>query len=140
MYSRARRAASSEARRRLQAVSSPSQPGMMTPQQQMPVLPSPPSQTVPKAKPAMTPPRCEVKTEGKMSGEELEEWTQIPVETPVVKENVKGKRSLSTSTPSMEIQPDVEKVSQLQAQIAILQRELQKEISGGSAQQSPESN
>ena len=57
-------------------------------------------------------------------------WIRIPVETPVPEENVKGKRSLANPTPPMETQPDPEKVQRLQAQIAILQRELQKETKG----------
>ena len=55
-------------------------------------------------------------------------------------EGNKGKRVLDNPTTKMETQPNKEKIVQIQTQIAILQRELQKETSGTEVFQHPESN
>ena len=58
------------------------------------------------------------------------DWIQIPIDQPVTGENKNGKREMTPGTSSMETQVDQEKVHKLQTQIAILQRELQKETQG----------
>ncbi|CAL1139692.1 unnamed protein product [Cladocopium goreaui] len=134
MYSRARRAASEEAKRRgRQGSPSTSQgPPMTPPQMPVPPMSSMASNTVPQ-------PISQGKLKEKDKQSDLEEWTQIPVETSVPCEGNKGKRVLDNPTTKMETQPNKEKIVQIQTQIAILQRELQKETSGTEVFQHPES-
>eukprot|EP00435_Cladocopium_sp_Y103_P038956 s1051_g10.t1 len=116
LYCRERRAASQEAKRRMAPLTQGSSSAT-----QMPV--------VPKAS-APVPQQTQGPLMAPAENAENDGWIRIPVETPVPEENVKGKRSLANPTPPMETQPDPEKVQRLQAQIAILQRELQKETKG----------
>lgn len=106
---------------------------MTPPQMPVPPMSSMASNTVPQ-------PISQGKLKEKDKQSDLEEWTQIPVETSVPCEGNKGKRVLDNPTTKMETQPNKEKIVQIQTQIAILQRELQKETSGTEVFQHPESN
>eukprot|EP00435_Cladocopium_sp_Y103_P026975 s1765_g6.t1 len=140
MYSRARRAASEESKRRLR-ISQP-QPQSMS---QMPMVPLPRqdqilAQCQQQKKELTGNPRSNMpQSSGSAQGKEavsptgLEEWTKIPVDTPVPTEVNKGKRNLIESEQDMNIQPDAAKVGHLQMQIAVLQRELQKELKGSAS-------
>eukprot|EP00435_Cladocopium_sp_Y103_P012402 s206_g3.t1 len=57
-------------------------------------------------------------------------WINIPVETAVPEESKSVKRNMPSPSTSMASTPNPEKVAQLQAKIAILQRELDKETRG----------
>ena len=59
-----------------------------------------------------------------------EGWINIPVQTAIPTESKNHKRSVPQTGKAMEMNPNVEKVAQLRAQIAILQRELDKETKG----------
>ena len=60
-----------------------------------------------------------------------EGWINIPAETPRAGDGRVAKRNLGyVEKQPMEVPQNVEKVSQLRAQIAILQRELDKETQG----------
>eukprot|EP00435_Cladocopium_sp_Y103_P075797 s178_g65.t1 len=59
-------------------------------------------------------------------------WINIPVETAVPEESKSVKRNMPSPSTSMASTPNPEKVAQLQAKIAILQRELDKETRGAS--------
>lgn len=59
-----------------------------------------------------------------------EGWINIPVQTAIPAESKNHKRSVPQTEKAMEMNPNVEKVAQLRAQIAILQRELDKETKG----------
>lgn len=135
MYCRARRAASEEAKRRDRQGSSSTARGPPVTPPQMPVPPmsSTASTTVPQ-------PISQNKSKEKISQSDLEGWTQLPVTTPVPSENVKGKRVLDVPKDKMETQPNNERIMQIQTQIAILQRELQKETLGTEVRPHPESN
>eukprot|EP00435_Cladocopium_sp_Y103_P031089 s3158_g7.t2 len=138
MYSRARRSASEEARRRMRmempAVQTPVPPPR-SPMVSQAALPGPSVMTK-----ASMPPHVMSPSPKSSSSTGLEEWTKIPVETPIPNEVNKGKRGLVTQEQSMSIQPDTEKVGKLQTQIAILQRELQKELKGSKSEVPAETN
>ena len=64
---------------------------------------------------------------------EESDWTKVAVETPVPEESKNNKRGMTPPIKPMEIPINQEKVNQIQAQIAILQRELMKETQGSSS-------
>ena len=121
LYCRERRSASQEARRRkVQEEIQTAYPAASGAQGQLPVMP----------KSKAPQPISQVRPKSKSEPNVSEGWIQIPIDTPVPEQTASGKRGLATSSNNMETQVDPDKVSQLQTQIAILQRELQKELQG----------
>lgn len=127
LYCRERRASSQEHRRLHPEVETTGTPRSVT------VLPS---TMAPVAKAQASQPMAMVQKKGYPSADRQtvdEGWINIPVQTAIPAESKNHKRSVPQTEKAMERNPDVEKVAQLRAQIAILQRELDKETKGESS-------
>ena len=88
------------------------------------------SNAAPVAMTKATQPMAMAQKKGYPSAPADEGWINIPVQTAIPTESENHKRSVPQTEKAMEMNPNVEKVAQLRAQIAILQRELDKETKG----------
>jgi hypothetical protein len=123
LYCRERRAASQERQRLTRGEDSENvTPPRVPPTEQTPIQPM--AKTAPKAIQRAYPSRQML---------EEPDWTKVAIETPVPEESKNNKRGMAPPIKPMEIPINQEKVNQIQAQIAILQRELLKETQGSSS-------
>ncbi|CAL1130953.1 unnamed protein product [Cladocopium goreaui] len=114
LYCRERRAASQERQRLTRGEDSRNvTPPRVPPTEQTPIQPK--AKMSPKAIQGAYPSRQML---------EESDWTKVAVETPVPEESKNNKRGMTPPIKPMEMPINQEKVSQIQAQIAILQREL----------------
>ena len=118
LYCRERRASSQEHRRLHPEVETTGMPSPVTTQT---------SNAAPVAMTKATQPMAMAQKKGYSSAPADEGWINIPVQTAIPTESKNHKRSVPQTEKAMEMNPNVEKVAQLRAQIAILQRDLDKE-------------